>query len=338
MNRRPDPPLAAAVDAGAIVARARDILAKEAEGMALLGAALDGALAEATGLVLGRVGSGKTGRLVVTGIGKSGHIAAKLASTFSSTGTPSLYLHAAEAAHGDLGMVGGGDVLMAISRSGDSRELYAVVDYCRAEGVPVIAVTMRSDSPLARRAAVVLRLPEVEEVCPNNLAPTTSALITLALGHVLAVLLMERRAFAEKDFAQFHPGGRLGRGLATVRRYIDEFGAGVPSVGPDAPMAEVISAVANGRKGSVVVLDPADGALRGIVTEGDLRRAYGSDMFARTAGDIMTPRPVTIDVDGLIREAVMLMTEKRIANIIVVDGGTVVEILDTKDLMERGFL
>lgn len=337
MNRHADPP-GTIVDPVALVERARIILAKEAEGMALLGAALDGALAEAAGLVLGRVGGGMTGRLVVTGIGKSGHIAAKLASTFSSTGTPALYLHAAEAAHGDLGMIGAGDVLLALSRSGDSRELYAVVDYCRTEGVPVIAVTMRTGSPLARRATVVLRLPEVEEICPNNLAPTTSALVTLALGHVLAVLLMERRAFAEKDFAQFHPGGRLGRGLATARRYIDEFGAGVPSVHPDTPMALVISAVATGRKGSVVVLDPADGSLHGIVTEGDLRRAYGPDMFARTARDIMTARPVTIDIDALIREAVLLMTEKRIANIVVVDGGRVVEILDTKDLMERGYL
>jgi arabinose-5-phosphate isomerase len=234
-------------------------------------------------------------------------------------------------------MIAAGDVLLAISRSGDSRELYAVVDYCRAEEVPVVAVTMRADSPLARRASVVLRLPEVEEVCPNNLAPTTSALVTLALGDVLAVLLMERRAFGEADFAQFHPGGRLGRGLATARRYIEEFGAEVPSVAPETPMPRVISAVANGRKGSVVVLDAA-GALAGIITEGDLRRAYGPDMFAKTAADIMTGKPVTIGIDAPIRDAVALMTERRIANIIVTEGDRVVEILDTKDLMQRGYL
>ncbi len=329
-------------DAGAAtIARAREILGKEAEGMAALAAAIDGHLAEAVAVIAGRTipaPQKPAGRLVVTGVGKSGHVGAKLASTFASTGTPSFYLHAAEAAHGDLGMITPADAVLAISYSGDTRELYPVLDYCRAVGVPVIAVTAGAESRLAVQATVLLLLPQVTEVCPNNLAPTTSALITLALGHVLAVLLMERQAFAESSFAQFHPGGRLGRSQATVRRYIEEFGGRVPAIGPDAPLSEVISAVAEGRKGCVVVLDPASATLRGIITEGDLRRAYEPGMFGKCAADIMTATPVTIPVHEHVRDAIALMTGRRIANIIVLDGDRVVEVLDTKDLMERGYL
>ena len=345
MNRRPDPPSDAAlrhpIDGEKTAKAARAILRKEIEGMERLAAALDGSLAEALATIerqLAVDAKGRGGRLVVTGVGKSGHIGAKLASTFASTGTPSHYLHAAEAAHGDLGMIAAGDVVLAISRSGDSRELFAVIDYCRANEVPLIAITSMPESALGKAAAVVLRLPEVTEVCPINLAPTTSTLITLALGDVLAVQLMERRSFAEADFAQFHPGGKLGRGLSTVRRYLDEFGGEVPAVAPTASMQEVIGAVARGRKGCVVVLEPAGGALRGIITEGDLRRAYDSAMFGKRAADIMTPNPVTVSVHQLVREAVALMTERRIANIIVLDGDRVVEVLDTKDLMQRGYL
>ncbi|MGD9738253.1 MAG: SIS domain-containing protein [Bauldia sp.] len=345
MNRRPDPPADAhpvvPPDADTVIAAGRAIIRKEMEGMERLADAIDGALAVALSTIeaqIARNADGIGGRLVVTGIGKSGHIAAKLASTFASTGTPSFYLHAAEAAHGDLGMIGAGDVVLAISRSGDSRELFAILDYCRGRSIPLIAITARSDSPLARGATVTLRLPDVVEVCAINLAPTTSALITLALGHVLAVQLMERRAFAEADFAAFHPGGRLGRGLSTLRSYLQEFGGGAPAVVPDTPIGGVISAIAEGRKGSVVVLEPETKALRGIITEGDLRRAYDPGMFEKRAADIMTTAPVAIGIDSHVRDAVALMTAKRIANLVVLDGDRVVEILDTKDLMQRGYL
>lgn len=345
MNSRPENPAEASPiqppDAAAIIASARAIITQEMEGMARLADALDGSLAEALGTIergIAANGTGHRGRLVVTGIGKSGHIGAKLASTFASTGTPSFYLHAAEAAHGDLGMIGSSDVVLAISRSGDSRELFAIVDYCRGRGIPLIAITARPDSPLGKGASVVLRLPDVTEVCPINLAPTTSALIMMALGHVLAVQLMERRSFAEADFAEFHPGGRLGRGLATIRRYVEEFGGEVPSIGPDGAISDVIGAVARGRKGCVVVLDPDTKTLRGIITEGDLRRAYDPDMFSKCAADIMTASPVTIGIDNAVREAVALMAARRIANVIVLDGDRVAEILDTKDLMQRGYL
>lgn len=326
-----------------LLAHARVLLEREAGGIAALRETLGPSLEAALTLIEERVRDGlagdqRRGRLVVTGVGKSGLIGAKLASTFASTGTRSFYLHAGEAAHGDLGMIAEEDVVLAMSRSGDSRELFAVSDYCRSLGTPIIAMTARADSPLAKAAKVVLLLPDVDEICPNNLAPTTSTLVMLALGDVLSVLLMERRSFADVDFAQFHPGGKLGRRLATVRRYIDEFGGEVPSVAPGAPIDQVIGAVADGRKGCVVVLSPGEGALLGIITEGDLRRAYDSDMFGKRAEDIMTKDPVTVGAADLISDAVALMTERRIANIVVVDGGKVVEILDTKDLMQRGYL
>ncbi len=343
MNRHADPEKETPgqnASGEALVAYARSILGKEIAGMEQLAGALDASLERALALIEARVinGEGRRGRLIVTGIGKSGLIGAKLASTFASTGTPSFYLHAAEAAHGDLGMIADEDLVLAISRSGDSRELFAVSDYCRSASIPVIAMTARVESPLARASTMVLPLPDVDEVCPNNLAPTTSALIMLALGDVLAVLLMERRSFKDADFAQFHPGGKLGRRLSTVRRYVDEFGGEVPSVPPDAMLREVIGAVAAGRKGCVVVLEPESGALHGVITEGDLRRAYDPGMFGKRAADIMTATPVTIEASDLIREAVDLMTERRIANIIVLDDGKVIEILDTKDLMQRGYL
>lgn len=320
---------------------ARALLKRQASGIDRLSDALGDSLEQALLLIERRVLSAKDarrGRLIVTGVGKSGLIGAKLASTFASTGTPSFYLHAGEAAHGDLGMIAEEDVVLAISRSGDSRELFAVSDYCRAAGTPIIAMTALAESPLARAATTVLLLPPVDEICPNNLAPTTSTLIMLALGDVLAVLLMERRSFADVDFAQFHPGGKLGRRLATIRRYLDEFGGEAPFVLPDTPIGEVISAVADGRKGCVAVLDAESRTLLGIITEGDLRRAYEPEMFGKRAADIMTRGPVTVSVHDTIREAVALMTERRIANIIVLDGARVVEILDTKDLMQRGYL
>ncbi len=338
MNRPQVPPaIVPALDPEDAVRRARDILAQESEGMALLSEALDGSLAAAIEVIEARTGDGRSGRLVVTGVGKSGHIGAKLAATFASTGTPSFYVHAAEAAHGDLGMIVAADVVLAISNSGDTRELFPVLDYCRTVGVPVIAITTQRDSRLGKQATVLLRLPRVTEVCPNNLAPTTSALITMALGHVLAVLLMDRRSFADTDYAQFHPGGKLGLSLATVKRYIDEYGADVPSVAPETPMRDVIGAVTHGRKGCVVVLGP-EKTLRGLITEGDLRRAYDADMFSKRAADIMTPRPVTVTPQDLMRDAIALMKDRRIANIIVVDGERVIDVLDTKDLMQRGYL
>ena len=241
------------------VMRAHEIIFGEIAGLQELDEVVDDTIAAAVELL-----AGTRGKVVVSGVGKSGLIGAKLASTFASTGTPSFFLHAAEAAHGDLGMITPDDTVLLISNSGDSREIHPLLEYCQLQGIPLIAMCSRPESRLGKAANVLLRLPKVVEVCPNQLAPTTSATVTLVLGDVLAVMLMEARSFRDSDFAELHPGGRLGLMLSTVRRYLDEYGGEVPFVAPDVPLEIVISRLADGRKGCIVVADPATSSLLGI--------------------------------------------------------------------------
>jgi arabinose-5-phosphate isomerase len=313
--------------------RARNIIDQEMEALALLRDTFDNRLVKALSLI-----QSCTGHLVVTGVGKSGHIGAKLAATFASTGTPSFFLHAAEASHGDLGMITSNDVVLAISNSGTTKELFPVLDFCTANGAPVVAMTANETSRLAQQSTVCLLLPKVKEVCPNNLAPTSSAIITLAAGHVLAVLLMEQRQFVDADFGRLHPGGRLGLQLSSVRRYTDEFKDVVPTVTPQDLLGHVVIRLAEGQRGCVVVTEEGTKRLLGLITDGDLRRALSPDMFSKSAQAIMTTRPVTVGVDDLMSTAVSIMKERRIANIVVVDGDMVVDVLHSKDLMQRGYM
>jgi arabinose-5-phosphate isomerase len=313
--------------------RAHRIVDQEIEAMALLRDSFDDSLIRAVSLI-----HACAGRLIVTGVGKSGHIGAKLAATFASTGTPSFFLHAAEASHGDLGMITGQDVVLAISNSGMTKELFPVLDFCAANGAKVICMTSNETSRLAEKSDICLRLPKVKEVCPNNLAPTSSAIITLAAGHVLAVLLMDQRSFIDADFGKLHPGGRLGLLLSSVRSYTEEFRDAVPTVRPSELMGHVVIHLAEGQRGCVVVTEEGSNRLLGLITEGDLRRAFSPDMFSKTAQAIMTTRPVTVSVEDLMSTAVSLMKERRIANVVVVDGDTVVDVLHTKDLMQRGYM
>lgn len=313
--------------------RARAIVDQEIEALTLLRDSFDDNLAKAVTLI-----RSCSGRLVVSGVGKSGHIGAKLAATFASTGTPSFFLHAAEASHGDLGMVTTQDIVLAISNSGMTKELFPVLDFCAANGTKVISMTANASSRLAQQADICLLLPKVKEVCPNNLAPTSSAIITLALGHVLAVLLMEQRSFEDSDFGKLHPGGRLGLLLSTVRRYTEEFQDKVPTVHPQELLGHVVIRLAEGQRGCVVVTEPESKRLMGLITEGDLRRAFSPDMFSKTAQEIMTTRPVTVSIDDVMSTAVSLMKERRIANVVVVDGDKVVDVLHSKDLMQRGYM
>ncbi len=313
--------------------RARNIVDQEIEALVLLRDSFDENLIQAVAAI-----HACAGRLVVTGVGKSGHIGAKLAATFASTGTPSFFLHAAEAAHGDLGMIASQDVVLAISNSGMTKELFPVLDYCNANGAKVICMTSNEASRLAQKSDICLKLPKVKEVCPNNLAPTSSAIITLAAGHVLAVLLMEQRSFIDSDFGKLHPGGRLGLLLSSVRSYTEEFKDEVPTVRPTELLGHVVIRLAEGQRGCVVVTEEGTNRLIGLITEGDLRRAFSPDMFSKTAQAIMTTRPVTVSVEDLMSTAVSTMKERRIANIVVVDGETVVDVLHTKDLMQRGYM
>ncbi len=259
------------------------------------------------------------GRVIVTGMGKSGIIAHKLSATLSSTGTPAIFLHAAEAVHGDLGVVQAGDVVIALSYSGETDELIRLLEAIRRLGAKLIALTGNPRSTLGQSADITLSCEVPEEACPMNLAPTASTTATLALGDALAMTLSRRKGFGEEHFATLHPGGRLGRKLMRVEALMHA-GDALPKVSPDALMRDVIHQMSSKRLGMTCVLDP-QGVLQGVVTDGDLRRhmTSGSNLLERRAADVMTRRPVTIGRTLLAVDALRLMEERRITSVVVVD-------------------
>jgi arabinose-5-phosphate isomerase len=249
------------------------------------------------------------GRVVVTGMGKSGHIARKVAATLASSGTAAFFLHPAEASHGDLGMIGAGDVVLAFSKSGETPELRDVIHYCKRFGVTLIAVASGPDSALIRAASIAFVLPAAEEACPNRLAPTTSTTMQLAFGDALAMALLEARGFSARDFHDIHPGGKLGAQLVTVGDLMG-VGEAVPTVGVDATFAEAIEAItARVWYGGVAVTDDA-GALVGALTDGDVRRSVGKAELGSPVADFMTRTPVSAPPDMLASEAMRLMNER----------------------------
>lgn len=275
------------------------------------------------------------GYCVVTGVGKSGHIGSKIAATFASTGTPSFFVHPTEASHGDLGMLAGAGALLAISNSGDSREMRDILSYARRKPLPVIGVTKRQDSMLGGMSNILLKLPNVEEACPNGLAPTTSTTATLALGDALAVAVMAKKGFTREDFGMVHPGGKLGLQLQRVGDWLlDE--PDPPVVAPDLPVADVLTMVARGGMGCVGVV--VGDSLHGCITDGDLRRAYATDFFEKAAKDVMNPTPVCVTRDMRMSDAIDIMTEKRISNLFVVEEGRLFGVMHMKDLLKAGYL
>lgn len=275
------------------------------------------------------------GRVVVMGMGKSGHVGRKITATLASTGTPAMFVHPAEAHHGDLGMVQPGDVVLAISNSGESEELTALLPVIKRLGVRLLAMTGRPASSLARHADIVLDCAVAQEACPLNLAPTASTTAQMALGDALAVVLLELRGFKAEDFARSHPGGSLGRKLLTHLRDVMRAGDAVPRVKPDASFGEVMREMSAKGLGSTAVVDEA-GRIVGVFTDGDLRRKIeaGIDLRANTAAELMTPSPRTIRDDVLAAEAVSLMEAYRITTLLVVDGqGVLVGAVNTNDLM-----
>ena len=275
------------------------------------------------------------GRLVVMGMGKSGHVGRKIAATLASTGTPAMFVHPAEAHHGDLGMVQPGDVVLAISNSGESEELTALLPVIKRLGVVLIAMTGRGASSLARHADIVLDCAVAKEACPLNLAPTASTTAQMALGDALAVVLLEVRGFRAEDFARSHPGGSLGRKLLTHLRDVMRSGDAVPRVRPQAGFSELMREMSAKGLGSAAIVDEA-GCVLGVFTDGDLRRRIeaGVDLRAMTASQLMTPGPRTIRDDVLAAEAVSLMETHRITTLLVVDAQDVlVGAVNTNDLM-----
>ncbi|HEV2334200.1 MAG TPA: KpsF/GutQ family sugar-phosphate isomerase [Stellaceae bacterium] len=292
---------------------ARRVIRAEIEGLEQLSRTLDAAFGVALDLF-----AAARGRLIVTGIGKSGHIARKIAATLASTGTLAQFVHPAEASHGDLGMIGTGDAILALSNSGESAELAAIIAYSRRFKIPLVAITGGRGSTLAAAADVVLPLPAAAEACPMGLAPTTSTTMMIALGDALALALLERKGFSSADFQRFHPGGELGRRLLRVGE-IMHTGDSVPLVAPDAPMSQAILVMSEKSFGCVGVAG-ADGRLLGVITDGDLRRHMDDGLLARRVDEIMHRDPKTITAAHLAAEALGLMNRFAITALFVVDG------------------
>jgi arabinose-5-phosphate isomerase len=275
------------------------------------------------------------GRVVVMGMGKSGHVGRKIAATLASTGTPAFFVHPAEASHGDLGMLMSGDVVLAISNSGESDELAAVLPAMRRIGVTLVAMTGKPDSTLARHADWVLSSAVAQEACPMNLAPTASTAAQMALGDALAVALLDARGFREEDFARSHPGGSLGRKLLMHVRDLMRSGDALPRVSPDASFSELLREMTGKGLGFTAVAD-ADGHVLGIFTDGDLRRLIerGADLRSLTAADVMHTSPKLVRADALAVDAAEVMERHRITSVLVVDGQQVlVGALNSNDLM-----
>lgn len=275
------------------------------------------------------------GRVVVMGMGKSGHVGRKIAATLASTGTPAMFVHPAEASHGDLGMVTAQDLVLMISNSGESQEISAIIPVLKRLGTPLVAMTGNPDSSMAQHAKLWLNTAVDKEACPLNLAPTASTTAQLAMGDALAVALLDARGFKAEDFARSHPGGALGRKLLTHVHDVMRAGDAVPRVAPDASFSELMREMSAKGLGATAVVD-AQGAVVGIFTDGDLRRwvERGVDLRVKTAQDVMHPNPTTIAADALAVDAVDLMERRKITSVLVVDAtGQLCGAVNTNDLM-----
>jgi arabinose-5-phosphate isomerase len=310
---------------------ARRVLRMEADALLALERGLDDRVEKAIGILLAT-----GGRVIVTGMGKSGHIARKIAATFASTGTPAQFVHPGEASHGDLGMITAADSVVALSNSGETTELGDIVAHTRRHGIPLIAITRGATSSLAEAADLVLPLPAAPEACSLGLAPTTSTTMMLALGDALAVALLERRGFSSSDFFDLHPGGQLGRMLLKVEE-IMHGGDDLPLCREDQSMSEVILEMTAKRLGCVGLVD-REGRLAGIITDGDLRRHMRPDLLGEPASSVMSRHPKSIRPKALVAEALREMNEKRITSLVVVDGDRLVGIVHVHDCLHTGTL
>ena len=302
-------------------------------GLAALPRSLEGPLAERFTRAVA-IFRGVEGRVIVTGVGKSGHIGSKIAATMASTGTPAYFVHPAEANHGDLGMITAKDAVLAISWSGETAELKGIVAYARRFGSPLVAITRDEASTLGKEADVCLALPRMEEACPNKLAPTTSTIMQLAIGDALAIALLEARGFSASDFKTFHPGGSLGASLTHVSE-IMHVGERLPLVATDTPMQEAVRVISAKGFGCTGVTD-GKGRLAGIITDGDLRRNFAKPLAGLSAGDIMTRNPVTIEPDSLAGSAMAILNQRAITSLIVCEKGRPVGLVHLHDLLKIG--
>ncbi|HZD63449.1 MAG TPA: KpsF/GutQ family sugar-phosphate isomerase [Xanthobacteraceae bacterium] len=318
---------------GDLIASALRTLEAGSGGIVALSAAIHDGLGQSFIAAVDLISAAR-GRLIVTGMGKSGHVGRKIAATFASTGTPAFFVHPSEASHGDLGMITPDDAIMALSWSGETAELKDLIDYSRRFRIGLIAVTAVTDSTLGRAADVVLAMPQAREACPHNLAPTTSTLMQAALGDALAIALLESRGFTAVDFGHFHPGGRLGAMLKFVRD-IMHTGAEIPLATVGARMAEAIAEMTAKTFGCVGITDRR-GHLVGIITDGDLRRHMSANLLDLAVEEVMTPQPRTVRPDQLVSEALELLNSSKKTQLMVVDGGKPVGVVHFHDLLRAG--
>ena len=310
---------------------ARRVVEAEILGLRALAGALDASFVRAIDLL-----ERATGRIVVTGMGKSGHVGRKIAATLASTGAPAHYVHPAEASHGDLGMIAPGDAAIALSNSGETAELSDLVAHAKLRGIGLVSVSARAGSTLAKAADVSLVVPDSPEACPMDLAPTTSTTVMMALGDAIAVALLKRRGFSPDDFRALHPGGRLGWRLVRAADIMHS-GDEMPLVAPDAPMARAIVEMTGKRFGCAGVVE-SGGGLAGVITDGDLRRHVeaGRDLLAMTAAEAMTLAPRTVAPDALAAQVFGMMNDNKITNAFVVADGVPVGILHIHDILRSG--
>lgn len=325
--------MGAAAPANAALVSALRTLELEADGLAALGEALRADLGAPFSNAIATITAAK-GRVIVTGIGKSGHVGQKVAATFASTGTPAFFVHPSEASHGDLGMITADDVVLAMSWSGETVELSNIITYSRRFAVPLIAITSRSDSALGKAADIVLELPRAKEACPHGLAPTTSTTMQLAIGDCMALALLEAKGFTANDFKVFHPGGSLGAQLKFVSDLMHR-GDRLPLVRVDEPMATALVTMTKMALGCLGVID-GDGRLIGVITDGDLRRNMGPALLNGTAGQVMTARPKTIRSSMLASAALDLLNKSRITALFVVEDGKPIGLVHVHDLLRTG--
>lgn len=313
----------------AIIRSGREVITRELEGLQAVADALNGQFCQLVRLV-----SALKGRLIVTGMGKSGHVAKKIAATLASTGTPAYFVHPAEASHGDLGMITAEDAVLCLSNSGETHELHDIIHYARRFHIPLIALVRRDFSILVEQADIAIVLPEVPEASPTG-APTTSTIMMMAFGDALAIALLEQRGFSKEDFGLYHPGGKLGQALLRTESlmHVDEE---MPLVAQDLPMQDVLLAMTSKHFGCVGVVNE-DSALAGVITDGDLRRHMSEGLLKAKAKDIMTVSPVTVNAHTLATEVLAIMNEKAITSVFVVnDVNKPVGIIHIHDCLRAG--
>lgn len=315
------------------LASALKTIAVEREGLDQLAAALQNGLGDPFRAAIQRIASAK-GRVIVTGMGKSGHIARKIAATLSSTGTPAYFVHPAEASHGDLGQVQNDDIVLALSWSGETVEMGAIVAHAKRFAIPLVAITSSRESALGSAADICLELPKAEEACPNGLAPTTSTTMQLIMGDAIAIALIEARGFSAQDFKIFHPGGKLGAQLRFVRDVMHT-GEGLPLVKAGASMSQALVEMSAKGFGCVIVADE-QGKLAGIITDGDLRRHMSNDLPTHPVEAVMTRTPRTVTPDTLAGEAVQIVERTKVGALVVAEDGRPVGIVHVLDLLRMG--